>query len=560
MELFRRDGLDIVSAILDEFGHYREIVGIEAPFLGVERLEGFAVLDVIGRIGVHHRRGRTERFEEIDRNAHRNFAAHERLVDADLPLDRASLAFEKALRRRSVAELAKAKRVQLAHIQRPQEIHRLRARAAPAVAAAEFGEVMVAVARNRELPDERGDRPAEPRLFRRAVRGGFGDHAGEEIVERESFVGLCGIVHLDGGTGFDVYANLRHRGNLVHGQDGLVGVAHRRIVHVDGICKRKGREERVERLAERQDLADIRPVGFVQVRKIHGRGGVAVLRGGKFWIRLEKRVHLGRIRVEKPRAFGGDVGIHLRDRHRRPRPAAHERRKAIAHGEILVGVVGHVPRFAQTGRFAEPDIHREARNSVRPGEERIRRRMHDAGFELVCAFERRLEERGDLAVGVRNADRARNAAAGRVRRDGAEGEIAPQSVGARGVGLHGIAASDSRERLDGGADVSFDTILDFADFGGEFARLDAICVDLERAERNVERAIVDKRDFESERLASLCDGDAVESCLHVVRVSEECGEVAADCRRLFPVRRGLGGHFLNGGHNRTDAARSKGTR
>ena len=412
---------------------------------------------------------------------------------------------------------------------------------------------MVAVARNRELPDERGDRPAEPRLFRRAVRGGFGDHAGEEIVERESFVGLCGIVHLDGGAGFGVYANLRHRGDHVLGEDGLVGVAHRRIVHVDGICEREGREERVERLAQRHDLADIRPVGLVQIRKIHGRGG-------KSGIRLEKRVHLGRIRVEQPRALGGDVGIHLRDRHRRPRPAAHERRKAIAHGEILVGVVGHVPRFAQAGRFAEADIHREARNSVRPGEKRIRRRMHDAGFELICAFERRLEERGDLAVGVRNADRARNAAAGRVRRDGAEGEIAPQSVGARGVGLHGIAASDSRERLDGGADVSFDTILDFADFCGKFARLDALCVYLKCAERNVERAIADKRDFESERLASLCDGDAVEGGLHVGRVAQECGEVVADRRRLFAVRGGLGCRLLDGGHDRTYAASGQGAR
>ena len=246
---------------------------------------------------------------------------------------------------------------------------------------------MVAVARNRELPDERGDRPAEPRLFRRAVRGGFGDHPGEEIVERESFVGLCGIVHLDGGTGFDVYANLRHRGNLVHGQDGLVGVAHRRIVHVDGICERKGREERVERLAERQDLADIRPVGFVQIRKIQGLGGIAALRGGKFGIRLEKRVHLGRIRVEKPRALGGDVGIHLRDRHRRPRSAAHERRKALTHREILVGVVGHVPRLAQARRFAETDIDREARHRARFRKERIGRHVDNARFELVGAFQ-----------------------------------------------------------------------------------------------------------------------------------------------------------------------------
>ena len=191
-----------------------------------------------------------------------------------------------------------------------------------AVAAAEFGEVMVAVARFRKLRNERGDRPAEPSLFRRAVRRGVGDHLGEKTVERESFVRLGGIAHLSGsGTGSGYYANLRHRGNLVHCQNGLVGVAHGRIVHVDGIGERERREERVERLAERKDLADIRPVGFVQVRKIDGLGGVAVLRGGKFGIRLEKRVHLGRIRVEKPRALSSNVGIHLRDRHRRPRPA-----------------------------------------------------------------------------------------------------------------------------------------------------------------------------------------------------------------------------------------------
>ena len=81
------DGRNVVSAIFDEFGHHREIIGIKAPFFRSEYFKCSAAFNSIRRIRIHHCRRRAERFKKIKRCSKRYFSAHERLVDADRTRD-----------------------------------------------------------------------------------------------------------------------------------------------------------------------------------------------------------------------------------------------------------------------------------------------------------------------------------------------------------------------------------------------------------------------------------------------------------------------------------------
>ena len=133
-------------------------------------------------------------------------------------------------------------------------------------------------------------------------------------------------------------------------------------------------------------LADIRLERLRQIPKVNGCGGIAILRGGKVGMRLEKSVHLRRICIEKAGVLGGYVGIHLRYGHCRLDPAPHERREAVLHCEILESVVRNMPGLSKTGILAKTDIDRKARHGAGAVKEKIGRRVNDARLEFVCAL------------------------------------------------------------------------------------------------------------------------------------------------------------------------------
>ena len=186
--------------------------------------------------------------------------------------------------------------------------------------------------------------------------------------------------------------------------------------------------------------------------------------------------------------------------------------------------------------------------------------MLDACIDIVSAFQRRLKKRGDLAVRIWNADYARNAAPGRIRGDGAESEIACErfrTLRIRCQGLAGLHFGKNGERV---RDIVFDAVFNLADIRGKIACFNALRVNLKCTQSKIKALFGDKRNLKRKGFASFRDGNSVERCLHVGGVFKVGIKVVADCFSFLAGRGRLGGNFLDGGHNGTDAARGQGAR
>ena len=214
LEVIGRHRGDIVTTILDELRHGRDVIGIEAPRRVCKGLRIIQVFKVRRRS--HQLCGLVNRLQEVHRHIERQFAMLQCIVHANIIAPAIIHRLEDHGDVRSRTLHAATQREEFARIQRLQELHcfvrhAIAAKATEEVLQMQIGETVFGYFR-----EQRGHGPTQT-CFTGTIGGCFSDNLFQHAIQRPTFVRHSRILHLCSGPCFSASKDPHHFhcGNLI---------------------------------------------------------------------------------------------------------------------------------------------------------------------------------------------------------------------------------------------------------------------------------------------------------------------------------------------------------